>query len=1075
MPPVQYFLPFVWELILKPNCLKSATYVEMLTSLVSKGMCRAISIRTLQWTYCCRKMSTEGTHEKVKKILASKSQVRYNPNNIQMISERIHRKLFPNEKMDSVASMPVDVMKRVDEHLKNFDLDEKFISPLPDTPELELPELLGGDLESHFRTLGERFSQPYLKEAEQFVTTDLPPVPEVWEFSPGWTRYGKDGTIEQVECPLEDIYMFDVEVCVPEGDHPTLATAVSSDAWYGWVSQRLYHYDVTDDEEFREYLGLEGRVRESLPGTRELIRLEPIDGKERKKLVIGHNIGYDRARVLEQYRLKPSSIRFLDTISLHMATSGLSTQQTQPWQRAQKQGAESSTSQPPPSAWNSLLWMQQGSPPSLKQCYKHWCSKELSKDARNTFVEGDMMDIYVDFQNLMSYCSNDCIATFEIYSKAFLHFRQMFPHPVSFSGMLEIGTMYLPVDETWYEYIDNAQLTYDEKTGDFYDILPTYAEYVADQVGRQEFWMQDPWLRHLDWSLPTLEFIPSKFNEDGEIIEDGYLVHLPEEYYLHSKPAWFRELLEEGYEFDNPDVTKYEPNIVDTDDVTPYLLQMVWVDSSTGKEFPLYKHNRYGWGYLVNKGVEHQGIGPFEWKGLNGNFHLEFNYYKLPHKDGLAGQCLSPFSNDYVRFIKNKSLRSVHPDLQYLVVPSDDITYWESNRDRLESQFVVWENDMNPDEPGMRSMDPLCQAQNASEGDPMTLDLLRGVILPPVLVAGTITRRAVEPLWLTATSPKIDKIGSELKTKVTAPPGYKFVGADVDSQELWIAAVLGDGEYGGSHGCTAIGWMTLQGSKSDGTDMHSTSAKIMGVTRDEAKILNYARIYGASQRFAANLLREFNPTMPTDVAQNKAEKLYAATKGVQVERKGTRNSHKAWVGGSESALFNRLEDIAREDMPRTPALGCQISTALQPRFMGGDRSQYIRSRINWVVQSSAVDYLHLMVVCMRHLCEEYDIKARYCISIHDEIRYLVAEEDMYRAAMALQITNMLTRAFFSKRVGITDLPQCVAYFSNVDIDTCLRKEVDSLCITPSNQVPVPFGEALDVYQIGEKCGWTMKK
>lgn len=27
------------------------------------------------------------------------------------------------------------------------------------------------------------------------------------------------------------------------------------------------------------------------------------------------------------------------------------------------------------------------------------------------------MDIYVDFQNLMSYCSNDCIATFEIYSK----------------------------------------------------------------------------------------------------------------------------------------------------------------------------------------------------------------------------------------------------------------------------------------------------------------------------------------------------------------------------------------------------------------------------------------------------------------------------------------------------------------------------------------------------------------------------------------------------------------------------------------------------------------------------------
>jgi len=27
---------------------------------------------------------------------------------------------------------------------------------------------------------------------------------------------------------------------------------------------------------------------------------------------------------------------------------------------------------------------------------------------------------------------------------------------------------------------------------------------------------------------------------------------------------------------------------------------------------------------------------------------------------------------------------------------------------------------------------------------------------------------------------------------VQAPPGYKFVGADVDSQELWIAAIIGD-------------------------------------------------------------------------------------------------------------------------------------------------------------------------------------------------------------------------------------------------------------------------------------------
>ena len=46
------------------------------------------------------------------------------------------------------------------------------------------------------------------------------------------------------------------------------------------------------------------------------------------------------------------------------------------------------------------------------------------------------------------------------------------------------------------------------------------------------------------------------------------------------------------------------------------------------------------------------------------------------------------------------------------------------------------------------------------------------------------------------------------------------------------------------------------------------------------------------------------------------------------------------------------------------------------------------SRVNWVVQSSAVDYLHMMLVCMRWLIECYQIDARFCISIHDEVRLL---------------------------------------------------------------------------------------
>ena len=35
---------------------------------------------------------------------------------------------------------------------------------------------------------------------------------------------------------------------------------------------------------------------------------------------------------------------------------------------------------------------------------------------------------------------------------------------------------------------------------------------------------------------------------------------------------------------------------------------------------------------------------------------------------------------------------------------------------------------------------------------------------------------------------------------VQTPPGYHLVGADVDSQELWIAALIGDAYFAGFHG-----------------------------------------------------------------------------------------------------------------------------------------------------------------------------------------------------------------------------------------------------------------------------------
>ena len=64
-----------------------------------------------------------------------------------------------------------------------------------------------------------------------------------------------------------------------------------------------------------------------------------------------------------------------------------------------------------------------------------------------------------------------------------------------------------------------------------------------------------------------------------------------------------------------------------------------------------------------------------------------------------------------------------------------------------------------------------------------------------------------------------------------------------------------------------------------GTDMHSVVAKSVGVTRDQAKILNYGRIYGAGVKFAKQQIMNYNANLTEDQAKRLANKMYNETKG----------------------------------------------------------------------------------------------------------------------------------------------------------------------------------------------------
>src|SRR5258708_3334916 len=65
-----------------------------------------------------------------------------------------------------------------------------------------------------------------------------------------------------------------------------------------------------------------------------------------------------------------------------------------------------------------------------------------------------------------------------------------------------------------------------------------------------------------------------------------------------------------------------------------------------------------------------------------------------------------------------------------------------------------------------------------------------GIILPQVITMGAVTRRVIERTRLTASNAE-NRIGSELKAMVRTPLWYTIVGADVDSEELWISSAMG--------------------------------------------------------------------------------------------------------------------------------------------------------------------------------------------------------------------------------------------------------------------------------------------
>lgn len=1050
---------------------------------------------------------------------SAKDAVRVNHCGIQMLPAGIFNHLFGNQ----TASNSEKEITNVLTNLKKYGLKVDSVSNAPEV-DLKLPPLEGWNIEEHFMTIGKQQSEAYRLLLEK-LTSPLPEQPSVWELQAGWTRYVPGEPPQKIPHPEDDALVIDVEVCISAGALPTLAVAVSPDAWYGWVSSNLVNSGLSsmlEDYTTQHLIPLESTASQKATSGSKKVK--------RPRVAVGHNVMYDRARFKEQYWLEPTGMRFVDTMSLHICVSGVTSYQKSLLTKAKKAATDntesaSETECNAADAEDIESLQENSSLNGLAEVLKLYCDRHLDKAGRDVFVDGSLGDVKQQFQTSMSYCASDVYATHEILKSLFPLFMERFPHPVTLAGMLEISMAYLPVNRNWNQYLENSEQTYQDLGVESRFQLARQADEACSLLHNDRY-RKDLWMWDQDWSVQDLRLTKRKIKSkdkdatdqmninpdiEGEpgiifnelrkreeefqeksvpspevqsLIDIGMKLPLRPPH-LPGYPAWYRKLCEP------PKGEDWSPGaqlITTKMQVVPKLLHLTW------EKYPLHYIRGEGWGSLrpsdpnkvpviddsegfpVAELVDYWNSIPEEYRKFGGDLEIcsGLMFSKLPHKNGPGLRVGDPLGRDFIaKFSEN--VLSGDSVAERMMDIARKISYWRNNRDRIMEQLVVWLTSRDLPEHLVESS--------------------IGAILPQLVICGTLTRRAVERTWMTASNVSKERIGSELRAMIQAPPGYCIVGADVDSQELWIASLIGDAYASKIHGGTPFGWMTISGRKSDGTDMHSVTAKAVGISRDHAKVINYARIYGAGVPFAEQLLQQFNPSMSAEDAKSKAKKMFRMTKGRRIYvplqkyhgmvHHGVYSAYEAtvtanqfglkkqdvfkliWHGGTESAVFNRLEEIAHNSTPQTPFLGGRLSRALECQ-----QDKNLPTRINWVVQSGAVDFLHLLLVAFRWL----EPDARFCLSFHDEVRYLVPEDKAHTAALALHAAHLLTRAFCVSRLGLVDLPLSVAFFTSVEVDRTLRKEAHDSCQTPSNPhgllkgYGIPPGENLDIYKAIERAG-----
>ena len=331
----------------------------------------------------------------------------------------------------------------------------------------------------------------------------------------------------------------------------------------------------------------------------------------------------------------------------------------------------------------------------------------------------------------------------------------------------------------------------------------------------------------------------------------------------------------------------------------------------------------------------------------------------LPHPSG-EGNLGTPLCKDYAPMVDNGRLRSqVVPQevLSKLFELKDSLTQWASYRSRYETVY----------------------RQKVSDDIELSVADLN--------TCGTISRRATSPLWVVLPKPTEGKIGSHVMSRIVAPDGQVIVSADFVSQESRIAVQPLTDCRAAKHNSSPWTESVLSGDKSKGTDVHSSTAKTLSISRGAAKEINFMIQYMGGLNGLVNQL-----LLIKRYSRGEAETEAASFM-----------NHLKGIGGIAETTFAALKYQTFVPDLRTYLLGVKCPNSINYKYVPDDRS-FVTLRGNWPIQSAGVDEKHALIALIDFISERRGIPCQFACDIHDRIAYFCVEE------YALQLKDVFNLA-----------------------------------------------------------------